>query len=88
MFSKILAGVFAVAVLTVGGIAYWQYAGGTADNSTQSSGCSSQPAPMPPCCQEASRANCLTGPAEISCCRDTDCESPAEALAIPPREIK
>jgi hypothetical protein len=88
VISKILAGVFAVAVLIVGGYAYWQYADGAADTPTQSSGCSSQPTQVLPCCQEPSRANYLTGPADISCCRDTDNGSPAEAIAIPPREIK
>jgi len=44
VISKILAGVFAVAVLTFGGYAYWQYADGPAENPSQTSGCSSQPA--------------------------------------------
>jgi hypothetical protein len=90
VISKILAGVFAIAVLTVGGYAYWQYADGTADTPTQPSGCSSQPTPMPPCCQEPSRSTSGSTDTVVPCCEMPTTANPlgAEELTIPPREIK
>ena len=90
MISKILAGVFAVAVLTVGGIAYWQYANCCADTSTLSSGCSSEPAPTPPCCQQPLRSTSSSSDTVVPCCEmPTTLDLPGvETLTVPPREIK
>src|SRR5262249_17663394 len=90
VISKILAGVFAVTVLTVGGYAYWQYADGPAENPTHPSGCSSQPAPMPPCCHQPSRATSGSSDTVVPCCDLplTPDSLGAEELTIPPREIK
>jgi hypothetical protein len=83
MLSKVLAGVFAVAVLTVGGYAYWQYTDGTHCCGTQAPADESASA-TPPCCQELSRMSCpLSG-------TDVPTSSPVapELLAIEPREVK
>jgi len=93
MASKILATVLAVAVLSVGGYTYWQYADGTGCCGTQaptpesSTGCPAASIDMP-CCQEPSRTSCITlGPGE-SCCDDGPAASGPEVLTIAPREVK
>src|SRR3954452_9466488 len=74
MASKILAGLLAVAVLSVGGYTYWQYADGHGCCGTQSpatepsSGCPSSEATSP-CCLEPSRTSCLTS-TDSPCCED------------------
>jgi hypothetical protein len=82
MIAKVLAGVLAFVVLTVGGYAYWQYTGdcgcGTESVSQSTS------APVPPCCQEPSRSDCGLSLA-VPCCES---ESGAEVLTIAPREVK
>ena len=60
MVAKILAGVLAVAVLSVGGYAYWQYSdGGTCcplqAAANQLSGGDESASETPPCCQQPSR---------------------------------
>src|SRR5687768_14613018 len=82
MFAKVLAGVLAVTVMTVGGYAYWQYTGdcgcGTDSVSPVSSG------PVPPCCEQPSRSDCGLTLASPCCGSDSD----AEVLTIAPREVK
>jgi hypothetical protein len=88
MLSKVLAGVLAVAVLTVGGYAYWQ-------NTDGSHCCGTQPTDpvsatdYPDCCQEPSRASCcpLTATDAPACCQESAPAEP-EVLAIAPRELK
>ena len=84
MISKILAGVLAAAVLSVGGYAYWQYANGNPECTHEPACPSSSPvAAVPPCCQEPSRTQAPAKP----CC-DCDDESSTEVLTIQPRELK
>jgi hypothetical protein len=85
MISKIIAGVLAAAVLSVGGYAYWQYSEGAQDPCCQPIEPSSlQTATTPPCCQEPSRTKIS---AEPCCCCEGE-EGTAEVLAIAPRELK
>ena len=86
MVSKILAGVMAAAVLTVGGYAYWQNSSPSSENPAQSAGaCPSQSTGLPPCCQEPSRISLAAKP---SCCTEDENDSAPEVLAIRPRELK
>jgi len=87
MVSKILAAVFAVAVLTVGGYAYWHYSDccGTPPTAPQ------QPTSTeaPPCCQEPSRTSCVGLSTSARCCEDDlNSAGTPEVLAIQPREVK
>lgn len=97
MASKILAGLLAVAVLSVGGYTYWQYADGHGCCGTRtvapaddlSVGCPSHEA-ISPCCQEPSRSSGLsTADDSPTCCEDAPAAAPTpEVLAIRPREVK
>ena len=90
MASKILAGLLAAAVLTVGGYTYWNYGGhccGTTSQPTQSTGCPSD-TETSPCCQEPSRTSCVGLPPGESCCEDVSSPAAPEVLVIPPREVK
>lgn len=93
MASKILAAVFAVAVLSVGGYTYWEYADGTP--------CCGTNAPAPesttgspivsvalPCCQEPPRASCVSLAPGESCCDEPATVTSPEVLKIPPREVR
>ena len=92
MFSKILIGVFAVAVMSGGSFAYYHHLNGSCchdSNGTQAT-CPSQQAPeVPPCCQQPSR---LSVSAEGACCTvpltDDPLFGPVEVIAIEPREVK
>lgn len=92
MVSKVLAGLLAAAVLSVGGYTYWQYAGGCG-------GCGNTPVSTPPdgagsasetpsCCQQLSRTNCFSLPPGDGCCDDAASAAAPEVLDIPPREVK
>lgn len=92
MFSKILIGVFAVAVMAGGGFAYYQHLNGSCchDSTDLQATCPTQQiSETPSCCQQPSR---LTVSAEASCCSELTSEpskqSTTEVLAIEPREIK
>jgi hypothetical protein len=88
MLSKVLAGVFAVAVLTVGGYAYWQYTDGAPCCGTRAAAEQST-SDTPPCCQEPSRASCPFAATDApACCDESSPAVAAEALAIQPREVK
>jgi hypothetical protein len=87
MFSKILAGVMAVAVLTVGGYAYWQYSDGSACCGTAPATQQSA-AEQPSCCQEISRSSCCADVATPCCSEASPSTGDAEVLAIQPREVK
>ena len=88
MASKLLAVIFAVAVLTVGGYTYCHYSDCPCESScSQSSGEPAQITVPLPCCQEPTRACCLQAP-DIACCKDDDGPVAAETLAIAPREVK
>jgi hypothetical protein len=93
MASKILAGLLAVAVLSVGGYTYWQYADGhgccgTRTTTTEpSTGCPSAES-IAPCCQEPSRTSCLSLSTDSPCCEDAPTKAVPEVLAIQPREVK
>jgi hypothetical protein len=92
VLSKILAGVLAVGVLTVGGYAYWQQSSDcccdtTTDQQQPSSDCPAQSDETPSCCQAPSRAS-LTKHTDASCCDSLDSVVSAETLDIPPREVK
>jgi hypothetical protein len=88
MVSKILAAVFAVAVLSVGGYTYWHYSGSCCD--TQPSANVPNTTEVPPCCQELSRTSCFSLPPREGCCEDINLNSAGtpEFLAIQPREVK
>lgn len=95
MASKILAAVLAVAVLSVGGYTYWQYAEGhgccgtrTATSAGELPTACPSDATVPPCCQEPSRSSCLSASADIPCCEDAPATAAPEVLAIQPREVK
>jgi hypothetical protein len=86
MLSKVLAGVFAVAVLTVGGYAYWQYTDGAPCCGTQAPDQSA--ANTTPCCQEPSRGACPFASTDApGCCDESGTVTP-EVVAIQPREVK
>ena len=86
MLSKVLAGVFAVAVLTAGGYAYWQYTEGAHCCGTQPT--ASESCDTPACCQEPSRASCTLAVSDApGCCSESD-PVQAEVVAIQPREVK
>jgi hypothetical protein len=93
MASKILAAVFAVAVLSVGGYTYWQYADGTHCCATKvqapepSTGSPAASLSLP-CCQEPSRTSCVSLAPGESCCDDTPAAAGPEVLTIAPREVK
>jgi hypothetical protein len=93
MASKILAGLLAVAVLSVGGYTYWQYADGHGCCGTQSpttepsTGCSTD-ATIAPCCLEPSRTSCLSTSTDSPCCEDAPTSAAPEVLAVQPREVK
>lgn len=83
MVSKILAGLLAVAVLSVGGYTFWQFTDGHCCGSRTEFVRSTQGDP-PPCCQQPSRTSCLSLSTEDGCCNDAT----PEVLDIPPREVK
>jgi len=89
MVSKILAAVFAVAVLTVGGYTYWQYSGGHCCG-TQPAAAPSTCTETPSCCQEPSRTSCFGLPPGESCCEDVDfnAKPSPEVLTIQPRVVQ
>jgi hypothetical protein len=93
MVSKILAVALAVAVLTVGGYTYWQYADGTpccgtqAQTSESSTGCPAASVSLP-CCQEPSRASAISLSAGEACCEDTPATNGPEVLPVMPRVVK
>jgi hypothetical protein len=94
MASKILASLLAVAVLSVGGYTYWQYADGhccgprTATSTGElSTGCPSTGATAP-CCEEPSRTSCPSLSTDSPCCEDAPTSATAEVLAVQPREVK
>src|SRR4051794_41597766 len=91
MASKILAGLLAVAVLSVGGYTYWQYADGhccgTRTTTTEPTACPAS-ATLAPCCEEPSRTSCLSLSTEAPCCEDVPTPAATEVLAIQPREVK
>lgn len=88
MLSKVLAGLLAVAVLTVGGYAYWQYTDGTSPCCGTKAAADQPTCDIPPCCQEPSRGSCpLAITDNPACCEETTPAAP-EALAIQPREVK
>jgi hypothetical protein len=93
MVAKILAGLLAVAVVSVGGYTYYQYSDGSpccasrSQTSAPSTGCPSE-SDTPPCCTEPSRTSCMTLPAGEGCCDDPPSKSSTEVLNIPPREVK
>ena len=92
MFSKILIGVFAVAVMSGGSFAYYQHLNGGCcldSNDTQAT-CPSQQAPeVPSCCQQPSRLSVST---EGACCpevtNEVSLKGAVEVLTIEPREVK
>lgn len=85
MLSKIIAGVLAAAVLTVGGYAYWNCSCCSCDSQTEAvTTCPQQTATVPPCCQEPSR---IKVSAEGCCCCEGE-EGTPEVLAVAPREVK
>jgi len=84
--SKILAGIFAIAVLTVGGYTYWHYSDCPCDSSCDQSAGEQITITVPrPCCQEPTRSSCLQA-TDVECCKDID--TGAETLTIAPREVK
>jgi hypothetical protein len=96
MVSKVLAAVFAVAVLSVGGYTYWYSEYGGEGNCSK---CLSNQRPVaatpeavlavPPCCQEPSRTGAITLDAGESCCADTaKAPGTTEVLTIQPHEVK
>ena len=93
MVSKILAVTLAVAVLTVGGYTYWQYADGTpccgtrAQTPEASTGCPAASVSLP-CCQEPSRVTRASLSPGESCCEDAPAANSPEVLAVMPREVK
>jgi len=88
VLSKILAGVLAVGVLSVGGFAYWQYADCPCDTPTeQPSACPSQGTETSPCCLQPLRGS-LAQSTDASCSKDSEVVTSAETLAIPPREVE
>ena len=93
MASKILAAVFAVAVLSVGGYTYWEYADGS--RCCGSNGATPEPTtgcPIVsvalPCCQEPARTSCVSLAPGESCCDQPAAAPSPEVLSIPPREVK
>lgn len=85
MLSKIIAGLLAAAVLSVGGYAYWQYSSDSSEPCCETIGnCPSDTATVPPCCQEPSRTNVSSKPC---CCCEGE-EATPEVLAVQPRELK
>ena len=95
MASKILAGLLAVAVLSVGGYTYWQYADGhgccgprTATSTGDTPTACPSDATVSPCCQEPSRTSCLGLSTDSPCCEDAPTKAAPEVLAIQPREVK
>src|SRR3954470_7508848 len=93
MVSKVLAGLLAVAVLSVGGYTYWQYADGhgCCGASTTATGPSTgwpSAESRAPCGQERSRTSCLGLSTDSACCEDAPTKAAPEVLAIQPREVK
>ena len=90
MAPKILATLLAIAVLTVGGYTYWQYADGGHCCGSRANVPSTEPTDTtaPPCCQEPSRTSCFSLPPGEGCCEDLPAVKSPEVLDIPPREVK
>jgi hypothetical protein len=87
VLSKVLAGVFAVAVLTVGGYAYWQYTDGPCCGDRTASDRSASD--TLPCCQEPSRGSvCPFAATDAPACCDESGSVAPEVVAIQPREVK
>ena len=94
MVSKILAGLLAVAVLSVGGYTYWHYSEGgrccPLQGAANQIGGDESAGETPSCCQQPSRTDCVNLSTADGCCEDivmTATPSP-EVLNIPPREVK
>jgi hypothetical protein len=87
MAPKILATVLAIAVLTVGGYTYWQYADGGHCCGTKVQSTETPTPSASPCCQEPSRTSCFTLPPGEGCCDDLPSTNAPEVLDIPPREV-
>jgi hypothetical protein len=91
MVSKVLAAVLVVAVLSVGGYTYWQYADSPCCTPIQPRNTPVTTAVVEPvtpsCCQEPSR---VTAAAGECCCESAGSatEPKAEVLAIMPHEVK
>ena len=95
MVTKVLAVVFAAAVLTAGGYTYWQYADGCCGTESVSAQPPAAQPPCPsaevsPCCLEPTRAARFSTRSGEGCCDDVDFNAPAgpEVLTIQPREVK
>jgi hypothetical protein len=94
MVPKFLAGLLAVAVLSVGGYTYWHYSDGqccplqAAANQLTTS--ETATAEKPSCCQQPSRTDCVNLSTADGCCEDIVMKpTPTpEVLDIPPREVK
>jgi hypothetical protein len=93
MVSKILAVTLAVAVLTVGGYTYWEYADGApccgvqAQTPEASTGCPAASVSLP-CCQEPSRSGPVSLASVEACCEEAPARNGPEVLAVMPREVK
>ena len=85
MVPKLLAGLLAVAVLSVGGYTYWQFTDGHCCGS-QTEAVQSTDGNTPPCCQQLSRTSCVSLSTGDGCCEDV--HTTREVLDIPPREVK
>jgi hypothetical protein len=94
MVTKVLAAVFAVAVLTVGGYTYWQYSDGCCGTPPASDQPPSQPIStsleVPPCCLEPSRTSRFSLSKPDGCCEDVDFNARprVEVLTVQPREVQ
>ena len=93
MISKVLAVVFAVAVLSVGGYTYWQFADGSsccgtkAQSPEASTRCPAVSVSLP-CCQDPSRVTYFSVSAGEVSCEDAPPATGPEVLAVMPREVK
>jgi hypothetical protein len=92
MVAKVLAGLFAVAVLSAGGYTYWHYSDGGHCCPLQAAAnqLGGESPETPPCCQQPSRTDCMNLSTGDGCCEDvvmTGSPTP-EVLTIPPREVK
>jgi len=92
MFSKVLIGMFAVIVMSVGGFAYYNHSTGCCplglvDSPGTSCSPVEQSAEVPSCCQQPSR---LSLSIESPCCgfSEASAAGTVEVLAIAPREVK
>src|SRR5262249_41023791 len=87
MISKIIAGVLAAAVLSVGGYAYWQYSSDSSEAGCETPGSWSSPettTATPPRWPEPVRTKISAEP--CCCCEGEDATQ--EVLTIQPHELK